>query len=194
MAPLPPSPFITHSATPPSPAVADTAGVSPSPPDAPAGTISVSDGEVNSSLRVNPARAGESELSVMLACSPSENLPTSSTGGPQEAPALDAPNTHEYAGASKTGTEFIHEIFFYARKLMKGHRASRCSGCENPEFAYETVDGGAMYRCADCGKSVHFSGADLAAASTIDEAAFEASIDEVPLFLREDGYLQRREA
>ena len=193
MAPLPPSPFITHSATPPSPAVADTAGVSPRPPDAPAGTISVSDGEVNSSLRVNPARAGESELSVMLACSPSENLPTSSTGGPQEAPAPRCTEPHNGAGALGM-IDCIHEIFFYARKLMKGHRASMCPGCENPEFAYETVDGGAMYRCADCGKSVHFSGADLAAASTIDEAAFEASIDEVPLFLREDGYLQRREA
>ena len=77
--------------------------------------------------------------------------PPSNEGRPSEAPALDAPNTHENAGA--LGTEFIHEIFFYARKLMK----------QPPAFV-------------------------------LDEAAFMADVEETPLFLREDGYLQRREA
>lgn len=116
--------------------------------------------------------------------------PPSNEGRSEETPA-SAPSKNPGADALDV-IDCIHEIFFYARKLMKGHRASMCAGCENPEFAYETVDGGALYRCADCGKGVHFSGADLAASSVIDEAAFVAEFEEVPLFIRDDGYLKRQ--
>jgi hypothetical protein len=44
--------------------------------------------------------------------------PSSNEGRPKSAPALDAPNTHEYAGA----TDCISEISHYARKLMRGHQ------------------------------------------------------------------------
>ena len=77
--------------------------------------------------------------------------PSMTNGGAQGAPA-SAPTKNPDAGA--LGTEFIHEIFFYARKLMTG---------EIPAFV-------------------------------LDEAAFMAEVEETPLFLREDGYLQRREA
>jgi hypothetical protein len=43
------------------------------------------------------------------------NEPSSNEGRPKSAPALDAPNTHEHAGA----TDQIHEIFHFVRKLMK---------------------------------------------------------------------------
>ena len=73
--------------------------------------------------------------------------PSMTNGGDQEAPALDAPNAHEDAGA----TDCISEIFFYARKLMRGHQGF-----------------------------------------VLDEAAFMAEVEEVPLFIREDGYLKRQ--
>jgi hypothetical protein len=60
---------------------------------------------------------------------------------------LDAPNTHEHAGA----TDCISEIFHYARKLMRGHQGF-----------------------------------------VLDEAAFMAEVEEIPLFIREDGYLKRQ--
>jgi hypothetical protein len=50
----------------------------------------------------------------MLAYSPSESPPSIANGGDPGAPA-SAPTKNPDAGA--LGTEFIHEIFFYARKL-----------------------------------------------------------------------------
>ena len=63
---------------------------------------------------------------------------SSNEGRPEEAPGA-------------LGTEFIHEIFFYARKLMTNY----------PGFV-------------------------------LDEARFLADIEEIPLFIREDGYLKRQ--
>ena len=73
--------------------------------------------------------------------------PSSNEGRPKSAPALDAPNAHDDAGA----TDCISEIFFYARRLMKQQSAF-----------------------------------------ILDEGRFLAEIEETPLFIRENGYLQRQ--
>jgi len=78
---------------------------------------------------------------------PSEALP-SNEGRPEEA---SAPAPTKNPDADALGTEFIHEIFFYARKLMTNY----------PGFV-------------------------------LDEARFLADIEELPMFLREDGYLKRQ--
>ncbi len=90
----------------------ESAVVSKPPADATAVPIPVSPGVPFCSLP-----SGESDPSVMLDYAPGENLP-SMTMEVNEAPAPRCTEQHEGAGASKTGTEFIHEIFHYARKLM----------------------------------------------------------------------------
>ena len=141
-----PNPFLNSSVI--SPRTEGSAAASKPTPvaDAAAAPVSVSPGDLR-----DLCPSGEIDPSVMLDWAPGENLLSMTMEVLSEAPA--EPQTVTVAASPAGATDQIHEIFFYARRLLKDDRRF-----------------------------------------VLDESRFLADIDETPLFLREDGYLQRREA
>jgi len=107
-----PNPFLNSSAL----TTEDTAAASLSPPSQAAA-------ELHSNSALERVIAADTDAAPHLtdpavAASVLIDEPSSNEGRPKSAPALDAPNTHEHAGA----TDCISEIFHYARKLMMDHQ------------------------------------------------------------------------
>lgn len=70
-------------------------------------------------------------------------------------------------------------------KLPPSPFVSSCDGCENLKFAYESIEGGARYRCAHCALSIYLSPEDLAhpAETRIDVGAFMNDVEAPPAFI-----------
>jgi hypothetical protein len=128
MSTLPPSPFLNSAVTPEPPTAGSAVASSDLQPRATAEPFSVSDG-----VRLSSLPSGESDPSVTLGFAPSGtegavsraapsdkiNEPSMTNGGDQEA---SAPATPKNPDADALGTDCIHEIFHWVRKLMRGHQ------------------------------------------------------------------------
>jgi hypothetical protein len=176
------------------PSAVGSAGAPPQPPVAPAGTTTNATSFLHDPIQsscgdrgkhhgfTDQAKPGLQAGDAGVASSPQEAESSSSTGGYQEAPAPRCTDQPDGVGALEKCNCAYSLCDDFDRPDCKAKAAGLDPWPDGPTDHIPEIFHWVRKLLKD------------APAFVLDEARFLADIDEEPLFLREDGYLQRREA